>query len=209
MPSLERLPNELILMIAEQTNSQSDLFALTLTNKHFSSLLLPKQIKLNAKFHRATGLTWAIQHDNIELVEEFINAGANLNEPVFKQPDQEYPCAAPIALCLSGKIYPPLYQTVRFSTMDIMELLLDAGADPSLMEPYQLRSTYTWVCAFGKTSVCVAIIKAMVKHGEDAESLVQLTLSYRSNRPYRLAADDEATVFRRAVLGEESCDTGN
>ncbi|KAL4902169.1 hypothetical protein BDW74DRAFT_181017 [Aspergillus multicolor] len=116
--SLKTLPMELILMIAENTDSQADIFALTLTNKRFCSILLPRQMALNAKVHHASGLYWASQCSELRICNDPVKVAALRN---------------------SGKIDTPLCVAVENGFEYMALLLLDFGA-------YQLLPGHSCRC---------------------------------------------------------------
>ncbi|RDW81585.1 uncharacterized protein DSM5745_05142 [Aspergillus mulundensis] len=74
--SLERLPVELIWMIADETDSKADVLALAMTSKRLSSILIRRLIKLNIKSHHSSGLAWAVMHNNLALAKTYLDSGA-------------------------------------------------------------------------------------------------------------------------------------
>ncbi|RDW81587.1 uncharacterized protein DSM5745_05144 [Aspergillus mulundensis] len=164
--SLQDLPVELVVMIAENTDSQADLFALTLTNKRLSSILLPKQMAINAKFHRATGLTWAVRKNDIALARRLLESGAqaHINDRIIDpwtlswelmccnvstldsydksiSPWISEPWVEAAALRESGKLSTPLYLAVDNGSYDMVRLLLNFGANPITSTDHNLMKT--------------------------------------------------------------------
>ncbi|KAL4803061.1 hypothetical protein BDV18DRAFT_163586 [Aspergillus unguis] len=128
--TLTTLPPELLLLIAEQTHSQSDLGSLAFTSRHTYTVLATSLIRLNIKFHRSSGLTHAITTNNVPLATEFLAAGAEVNKPVVTKTEYERLTEQEMqAVLQSGKLETPLYRAVSLGNLALVKMLLETGAE--------------------------------------------------------------------------------
>lgn len=78
--SLLNLPNEILLLIAEEgTVCQTDLSAFTRANKRLHALLIQYLYTNNAEHHGGSALRWAAERLNLATAEKSLAAGADPN----------------------------------------------------------------------------------------------------------------------------------
>ncbi|KKK24286.1 hypothetical protein ARAM_003638 [Aspergillus rambellii] len=78
MARLDRLPAELILLIADSLCSQKDINALVQTNQTLYHLLHGFLCKYNVQHYQGKALLWAAENGHTCLVRDLLNAGANI-----------------------------------------------------------------------------------------------------------------------------------
>ncbi|RDW81588.1 uncharacterized protein DSM5745_05145 [Aspergillus mulundensis] len=195
--SFNDLPAELLILIAEQCDSQADILALAMTTKWTAKVLLPMLPKLNIKQHKAAGLTWAVRHNNLPLARRFLETPgiqAFIDKPVvtvewvprpsfrivnggwqfrlmFPAMDEaEYE-----ALLESGKLDTPLYRAVGHGYLEMVRLLLEFGANPGTSSHQFSRSLF----APDRTRSLSALDKAHIKGYHKIRFVLMLELAQR------------------------------
>lgn len=72
------LPNELVILIGEQLETEKDIYALLRTNSRFYLPLLPRLYKHNVDYSSSSALSWCVSHGNEGGVELLLKWGANV-----------------------------------------------------------------------------------------------------------------------------------
>ncbi|KAF5026531.1 hypothetical protein F66182_1391 [Fusarium sp. NRRL 66182] len=77
MPSLDRLPNEVLHSIASFLHKKYDLAALSRVNRHCYDIASPILWKREARSDRPGALHWAVEHEDIRLLRRALEAGVS------------------------------------------------------------------------------------------------------------------------------------
>ncbi|KAH8651499.1 ankyrin repeat-containing domain protein [Tricladium varicosporioides] len=147
------LPNEVLLQIASNLNTQCDRNSVTQLNHHCHSLFKDELIKYNIQSYGSYGLLWATKHDRISTVQRFIELGADTNVQIqdyMRLPRVKTTPSIPIAAIGST----PLHIAVDRRNLDIARILVAAGASAEkrdLINPH-----YTLYQRQGLTSLHLA-----------------------------------------------------
>ncbi|KAL2814359.1 hypothetical protein BDW59DRAFT_167227 [Aspergillus cavernicola] len=130
--SFNALPPELILIIGEHCPSQGCLLALSITNKYHNQLLTRLLIPFNIKHDRSSGLTYAAKRNNIPLAMKFLDAKADPDTRVVTHTEAHavHDSAEFQQIEESGMLETPLYLAVSGRFEEMVNLLLQHGADP-------------------------------------------------------------------------------
>ena len=115
MSSFLNLPDELIELIGDASNTQGDLLALSRTCQACYSILKPRLIAYNIRNHQSSGLRDAARRNDIDLAREFLRRkGVDVNSTAFHRP---------------GVWETPLLFAMECGHEDMAVLLLEHGAD--------------------------------------------------------------------------------
>lgn len=114
------LPDEIILMVAEYLDRQNDVYSLFLTNRHLSCLLTPSLYTFASQDHADKGmnaLQWAANKGYISLAKTLLENGFDVNS------------SFPISRHSPPSLYhfTPLQHAIRFSSVELVTLILDHG----------------------------------------------------------------------------------
>ncbi|KKK13226.1 hypothetical protein ARAM_000553 [Aspergillus rambellii] len=144
--SFSALPNDLLLIIAECTEAQRDLSALTRCNHRLHHLLCNLLYTNNIRRFGSSGLVWAAVHGRLSVVQRMVGMGANIETR-----DE------------SG--WTPLDLAARNGHYAVVKLLLETGAEDQLYE----RHRWTPLCAAadgGYTRIVQLLLGADSMSGE-------------------------------------------
>ncbi|KAL2866240.1 ankyrin repeat domain-containing protein [Aspergillus lucknowensis] len=111
--SFAALPSEIILLIAESLETQSDLSALTRSSWRLHNLLSDLLAVQNIRHSNSSALVWASEQGNLELASRMVKLGANL-ETIRK-----------------GDTATPLFIAAANGHTSILNLLLESRANPN------------------------------------------------------------------------------
>ncbi|KAK2803692.1 hypothetical protein FQN50_006910 [Emmonsiellopsis sp. PD_5] len=78
---LDDLPVEMVLSIADQLDSQSDINSLSRINRRFNTILTPCLYRYNVRYCKSAALYWAVTALNLETAKQALDAGADVNAP--------------------------------------------------------------------------------------------------------------------------------
>ncbi|KAG8157227.1 hypothetical protein KVR01_012935 [Diaporthe batatas] len=117
---LVKLPNELILMLDDWADVPT-LAALARTSRRLHDLMNPVLYRRSAKEQHSSALLWAAENGLVETVKLCLSHGADINLPLSLQEDAQVGDVP-----ASGT---PLHYAVRRGHDDLVEYLLDNGAD--------------------------------------------------------------------------------
>jgi ankyrin repeat protein len=124
------LPTELILLLAESCLDQRDISRLVCTNRYLSNVLWEPLLSNNIRNHGSTALLWAAANNNIDLAEQLVHLGANLETSPHYLEHADIPRVGRYW----GRNVPsngsstPLCYAVQRHNLAMVELLVGAGA---------------------------------------------------------------------------------
>ncbi|HEX4999915.1 MAG TPA: ankyrin repeat domain-containing protein, partial [Terriglobia bacterium] len=133
-----------------------------------------------ASMDGSTALGWAVQRNDLELVETLIKAGARAN---VQNNNGATPMSVALAIGNAAVIerllqsgadaitptaegYPPLMVIARTPHADAAEVLLKHGADPNFAERQKNQTALMWAAAASQPK----IVKVLVAHGADVNA---------------------------------------
>ncbi|KAL4941978.1 ankyrin repeat-containing domain protein [Aspergillus oleicola] len=73
------LPDDILLLIAEELESEADLSSMTSTNRRLYCVLTDKLHKNNIRYFRSSALFWAVRHNRLGTIERLLDLGADVN----------------------------------------------------------------------------------------------------------------------------------
>jgi ankyrin repeat protein len=114
--SLLGLPNELLLMIAEQMVSERDINAMTQLNRFTYALLNKYLYDHNIRKSGSSALLWAAKHGQLGTAQRLIKGGANVEtnpRPLFQR---------------------PLHVAATYGKVEVAQLLVDHGATITFLD---------------------------------------------------------------------------
>ncbi|KAK2791579.1 hypothetical protein FQN52_004770 [Onygenales sp. PD_12] len=79
--TLDDLPTEMVLSIADQLDSQRDINSLSQINRRFNNILTPYLYRYNVRYCESSALSWAVTALNLETAKQALDAGADVNAP--------------------------------------------------------------------------------------------------------------------------------
>ncbi|KAJ5692005.1 hypothetical protein N7462_001428 [Penicillium macrosclerotiorum] len=194
------IPNEILLLIGECLEYESDLNALCTVNRRFFELFNPILYKrLTEHVHSdvgSTALEWAAENNKTDCMRKIFDAGV--------PPDMAFveSCWAPIILA------------VRAGHLDTVKLLIERGVDPNPvygfykddLDPFTLRTSWDPEHAWNPLLEAVfrgqtAIVELLVSHGVDLEFDSEL---FQVDQPLILATSGCHLPIIRLLL-ENGC----
>ncbi|KAJ5551563.1 ATPase inhibitor IATP mitochondria [Penicillium sp. DV-2018c] len=125
------LPNELLLLIAKNQDSQHDKNALARTNHRCYALLNSPLYAYNAKYDASSALHWGASYGLFRTTQESLRQGADIESEGADVQSED------------TQLYRPLALAILSDHTDIATLLMDHGADP-----YAKRNNLAAVKAF-------------------------------------------------------------
>ncbi|ORY12653.1 ankyrin repeat-containing domain protein [Clohesyomyces aquaticus] len=164
------LANELILDIADRLDCQADLSSLSRVNHRLHNLLTPHLLKWNIRREDSSALFWAVKRKRLTLARQLLHLGANVNTSCHR------------SSCRSQKDT-PLLGAIRARSLDMVTLLVEAGADVLLNNEFGFRCT----------PICAAI------NGEHRQILLYLMSRLESLDAHLDHLDHENTALSIAV----------
>ncbi|RDW81586.1 uncharacterized protein DSM5745_05143 [Aspergillus mulundensis] len=132
--SLQTLPIELVLLVAEHCDSQSDVVALTRTSKRLATILAPRQLEINIKRFEASVLTRAVVTNNIQVANAMLE-GISRNSvlsSILKYRVQIPKSSHPFTLRLHAWS-PPLWKLINLASCPLYKLLQESGKLDNLL----------------------------------------------------------------------------
>ncbi|KAJ5389448.1 uncharacterized protein N7496_000516 [Penicillium cataractarum] len=171
--SLLLLPNEVLLMIAEEA-PQKDMNSMAQLNRFFYSLINRRLYARNVKYSGSSGLTWATIHGHLATFQHFIKAGVDITKSTN-----------PITHGL-------FHLAAKHGKVEVAQLLIEHGArinrfDNSFKSPLHLAATYGHA----------AVVELLLKHGA---TLNENTNNYVPENPLHIAAKYGHTEVVRLLL---------
>ncbi|OOQ85871.1 hypothetical protein PEBR_24172 [Penicillium brasilianum] len=172
--SLLSLPNEVLLMIADKTQSQRDMNKMAQLNRFFYTLINKRLYAYNANHRGSSALAWATLNGQLATFQHFIKAGGDITKS-----------SSPITHGL-------LHLAAEHGKLEVAQLLIDHGAkinrfNNSFETPLHLAATY------GHT----AVVDMLLKHGA---LLNENTNRYVDENPLHIAAKYGHTEIVRLLL---------
>ncbi|KAL4800867.1 ankyrin repeat-containing domain protein [Aspergillus venezuelensis] len=73
------LPDEVLLLIADELESEADLSALSRTNPLLYCLLSDILHRNNVRYYKSSALFWAVRHNRLDTIERLLYFGADVN----------------------------------------------------------------------------------------------------------------------------------
>ncbi|KAL4902168.1 hypothetical protein BDW74DRAFT_181016 [Aspergillus multicolor] len=191
--SLQTLPLELVLLIAEHSESYSEVLALTLTSIRFASILAPRQLEIDIKHLGASTLTRAVETNNTKAADVIL---ATITKNKIQSQRREYlrprywktigvaGCRLYKFLQKTGKFDNLLYVAVDKTHLDMVRFLLQYGADPRAgHENHAKGEPAAHVRASQREYARMAHkigVELVFVHGADMAWVVKMTNSRRS-----------------------------
>lgn len=143
--SLLNLPTELLLSIARNLDSSSDISALSRTSRALHNSIVSDYLyEYNIKYQESWGLSEAAYNNDIKLAQRLLDKGANVNAHVC---------------------YYPLYVAVEHSHEKMVRLLLDHGAKIN-MKVTGNSEMFTPVCLAADNGN-VTLLQMLLEHAGD------------------------------------------
>ncbi|RAL14682.1 ankyrin [Aspergillus homomorphus CBS 101889] len=141
MTAFSRLPDEILLLVAQQLDTQPDIYHLAQINKRCYRVLYTYLCNYNIQHHGSTALLWAAQQGNLPLVAKLLEAGANIvtwsrKEEVWKDAFGERWIRFP------GEN--PLLDAAQGRHTAAVQLMLDEKRPNQVASPDQLRTLLHW-----------------------------------------------------------------
>jgi hypothetical protein len=116
------LPNELVLLIAEYVLDQRDLCRLIRVSRKTRALLSDVLFRRNIEHQGSSALPWAVQHNHVEAVFQFLRLGADINT-TSGDPHRQLNRS-------------PIYIAVASQRLRIVKILVNAGAHLGKTGPF-------------------------------------------------------------------------
>ena len=134
---LDTVPNEILLEIGDQLDTEHDLYYLTRVSKRFYHLFVKFLYRHNIQRHGGDALFWAAKHGRETTARRLLEFEAELN-------GRDRTPSSPLLLGCSPKSgMTPLHQAAHHGHLCLVKLLLKYGADSEA----QFRNRFTPVYA--------------------------------------------------------------
>lgn len=172
--SLLSLPNEVLLMIANQMESQGTLNALAQTSRFFYALLNRSLYANNVRKGGGWALSWAAKLGQLGTAKKLIAAGAEIE-------------VCPILFPLT-----PFLIAAQSGSLDVAQLLLERGANLHHLDALNKSAVH-----LAAEQGHVAMVKMLLKRGA---KLVDQTSSRFSHNPLHAAATNGHPEIVRFLL---------
>lgn len=124
-----KLPNEIVLMIGNNLDSQRDLYSLVQVNRQFYGLLNHLLYRYNMEHYDGCGIIWAAQRGYLGVLKGFVAAGFDVQ---YKSPEEYLRRGIyvmgrrPDAFDLND----PILHASKNGHLDVVKYLLTEGSDP-------------------------------------------------------------------------------
>lgn len=144
MPLLLAIPNELLLEISAYLNP-GDLGALLRTCRFCAQLLTPRLHRIALEDRNAIpALEWASLRGHLPLVRLLLASGVDVN------------------ISQNGRT--ALYRAIRYNFEEVVQVLLENGADPLIGGPATVGMTALhWAAFFGNEGIVKMLLRAGVE----------------------------------------------
>ncbi|KAL3454893.1 ankyrin repeat-containing domain protein [Aspergillus insuetus] len=119
-----RLPTELILMIAEHTDSKSDFSALARVNRDIYAILIDKLYKRHKE-----GICKASELHSLPAIRRFFRLGFDARQPYAPSPTSRHNEFLGV---VEGNFEHPLLHATQYGHAVLVQYLLEAGSDPDV-----------------------------------------------------------------------------
>ncbi|OKO99220.1 Ankyrin-1 [Penicillium subrubescens] len=140
--SLLGLPNELLLMIAEQMSSSKDINAMAQADRFTYALLNKYLYDQNIRKSGSSALLWAAKHGQLGTAQRLIKGGANIETypgPLFQR---------------------PLHVAATYGNVEVAQLLVDHGAKITFLDGH-FKTALHHAAENGHA----AIVQMLLRHG--------------------------------------------
>ena len=156
------LASELLIVVAEHLESEKDISSLAQVDRRTAQAIIPYLYRHNIHHSESTALHWAAEHGQTGTLQHLINQGVNLN-------------------LTNGSFCTALFLATIFRRFDIVELLLDAGADP--FAPVRGGSPLHYAAGTGDTTMVNRLLaKGVDASGRDKTGGTAVHSAVRANR---------------------------
>ncbi|GLI80637.1 hypothetical protein PoHVEF18_008994 [Penicillium ochrochloron] len=203
MTSFSKLPDELLLLVADSLPCQKDIATLVRVNWRLYHLLHTILCQFNVQYHQGAGLLSAARNGHSSLVQKFLNLGANIAsfEPQFSDAPLEYE---------HETRRNPLLLAAQNGYIETLEILLAETRPSRVCVPSQLRTVLYWAIGAGHQ----AIAELMVAHNvpldpladgynstplakaveKGDEAIIECLLQAGAKTPSKYSLDDPLTI---------------
>lgn len=72
-------PNDILLLVADEVETESDLSSLTKTCRHLYGLLSDKLHRDNIRYHNSSALFWGMRHSRFDTMQRMLDVGADID----------------------------------------------------------------------------------------------------------------------------------
>lgn len=76
---LLNFPNDIVLLVADEVDTESDLSALTETCRHLYGLLSDKLHRDNIRYRNSSALFWGMRHNRFDTMQRMLDVGADID----------------------------------------------------------------------------------------------------------------------------------
>lgn len=127
--SLERLPNEILLLVASSTESEADFVSLAQVNGHLYETLIPHLYRRNARYSNGSALLLAVTKGNLPAFKKALQAWTQMKN------------SAELPTHGHGK-YTPLFLAAHRGHLAIVKQLLAHRVDPNTRDRWNRTPLY-------------------------------------------------------------------
>ncbi|KAJ5502738.1 hypothetical protein N7463_005612 [Penicillium fimorum] len=195
---LLRLPNEILLAIADHLMSLVDINAFAQTN-HRCYAVLNRQLYVYAtKEANNPGFLWAVESGRSKTVQYFLDAAETIQIPLEIAARHGYPRRVTLLimygskLCDNMKLYcqAALAVAVKCGRVKVAKVLLDNGVDLEYAYEYGMRPLHIGIMA----------VELLLEHGANPNGK-----DPNSEMPLHLAARDKSCEIAESLIKKGAC----